>query len=68
MRSSSGDRGAERCPYLTSWYWLEPSSWYWENERYTESAKEYLRKNLVEAARKEMDKKTKIDIVNWKIK
>jgi hypothetical protein len=63
MRSSSGDRGAERCPYLQAWFWADPTSWYWENGRYTNKAKEYLRKNLVDPARKEMEKRNKEDLI-----
>ena len=68
MRSSSGDRGAERCPYLQAWFWTDPANWFFESPRYTEKAKEYFMRNLVEPARKEMEKKEKSDMINWKIK
>jgi len=67
MRSSSGDT-SEEDPYTLASFWVKPKNWFWENAWYSEAAKEYYRKNVVEPALKEMEKKEKSDMINWKIK
>lgn len=39
-------------------FWLDVSNHFWESPRYTEKAKEYFRKYIVEVARKEIEKKS----------
>lgn len=59
--SSSGDQGQEN-RYLTPEFWAEkPENHFWETGLYTEKAKEYYRKNIVEQARKEMARKYGLD-------
>lgn len=66
-KSSSGDRGAERCPYLQYWFWIDPVNWYWEKSS-DQGFKDRMYKRLVEPAIEEGMRKNKSDVTNWKLK
>lgn len=37
---------SDKSPYLKPQFWANPSNHFWESPIYTESAKEYFRRNL----------------------
>lgn len=64
-QSSTGDRHGTRCKYLQFWFWLDSSNHFWNSPRYTDKAKQYFEKHIVEAARKEAEKKATSNGVIW---